>query len=393
MATEPIQVPIVAMARIVKVHTRVGDRVAKGKLLIELDSRMEQVKHDAAASAVTTALSEKERIILGSSYIAANERPEREKIRNEIARKMYKNQDEIYEINRAVGAGMSRASLLMSEANLLTAALNLQDSEWALKVATAGLKESLIIAECKINEAKLALRYRQLELENFRVYSPCDGVVERCVVHDGEYNQDPGKPAILLDMGLWFEARMDQTTAGQVALGDTAMVYLTSSPNQPLPGRVTLLGPSVSYDAGGPEATRPIRPIGSGAPEWPSTYFIRIQLDSTTLPLIPGLTGFARIESQREVLAVPISALFARSGRSALVYLVDGKRYRPCQVVVGFTTEGWAEIRSGLPVGAEVLTEGHQILQPGDKITVTQHKSHVVPHAVLEDGESILLNK
>ena len=74
------------------------------------------------------------------------------------------------------------------------------------------------------------------------------------------------------------------------------------------------------------------------------------------------LTGFARIDSQREVLAIPLEAVLARSGRSALVFVIEENCYRPRRVMLGSVTDGWAEIQSGLEVGAEVLTEGHQVL-------------------------------
>jgi hypothetical protein len=103
----------------------------------------------------------------------------------------------------------------------------------------------------------------------------------------------------------------------------------------------------------------------------------------------PLLTGFARIDPEREVLAVPVEALFGRSGRSALVYVSDQSDYRPCKVVLGSVADGWAEVRSGLTEGATVLTQGHQILEPGDKIVLTSRDGRPVsPETVLMDGSS-----
>lgn len=373
VATEPVQVPLVAMARIDKVHAGEGDRVQKGQLLVELDSRRAVVKLDAAQAALRTALAERERTFLGSSYVLANERPEKQIIDLQTSRKMVEIQQELADMEKNLatkGAG-NRRDVLLSQQVLLNTLNKLREDEWAYGVAEQGRKQSLDIADSKIDEALLAYRHRELELEEYRVFAPCDGIVERCLIHAGEYNQDPGKPAFLVNRGTWFEARLDQTTTGRVKIGDRAVVHLEAFPNESLEGRVARIAPTVSYDTGGPEATRPVRPLGSGAPEWPSTYAVRIELNEHALPVVPGLTGFARIEQGGEALAAPLAAIFARSGRSALVYVLDGEAFEPRTVTLGAIADGWAEIRGGLTSGEEILIEGHEGLEPGDSIEVT----------------------
>jgi multidrug efflux pump subunit AcrA (membrane-fusion protein) len=390
LSSEPIQIPIIAMARIEKVHAATGDRVTKGQLLVELDVRRAAVKLEAANSALKTAVAEKERTVIGSSYIMANERPDKEKIHLLTAQRSTAIQEQLIAMEKELLArgSASRGEFLAKQLDLLLAINKLREAEWNFNTAESGRKLSIEIADTKIEEARLACKHREIEMDDYRVHAPCDGIVERCLVHAGEYNQDPGKPAFLVNRGLWFEARMDQTTAGRVLVCDPANVYLDAFPNQPLNGRVTRVAPLVSYDLGGPEATRPVRPLGSGAPEWPSTYAARVEFDAPPLPLMPGLTGFTRIDGNREVLAVPVEVLLARSGRSALVYVVEEGRYRPCKVVLGSVFEGWAEVRSGLDAGAEVLTDGHQVLEPGDRIALNSRDGQpVVPVAVLESGK------
>lgn len=389
ISAEPILVPIVALSRIEKVHVATGDRVKKGQLLVELDSRRAEVKLEAAKLAVKTAIPEKERVIIGSSYISANERPEKEKIRLQAAQKITAIQEKLTAMEADVSASgaASKSGYLMSQVELLLAIAKLSETGLDLKVAEEGRKLSIEIAECKIAEARLALRHRELELEDYKVYSPCDGIIERCMVHAGEYNQDPGKPAFLVSQGIWFEARMDQTNTGRVGVGDSASVNLEAFPSQPLRGRVSRISPTVSYDLGGPEATRPVRPLGSGAPEWPSTYAVRIELDSVKLPLMQGHTGFSRIESEKEVLAIPVAALLGRSGRSAIVYVVEDNKYRPRKVVLGSICDGWAEIVAGVEEGAVVLTDGHHIIESADSVSMTVLDGQIVAtHTVLESA-------
>ena len=74
--SEPIQVPMIAMAGIVKVHVQEGDHVKKGQLLVELDDTRIKLKIEAAAAALETARAEQERVKVGSVNILLDERPE-----------------------------------------------------------------------------------------------------------------------------------------------------------------------------------------------------------------------------------------------------------------------------------------------------------------------------
>ena len=37
--------------------------------------------------------------------------------------------------------------------------------------------------------------------------------------------------------------------------------------------------PIVTFNAGGPETKTPVRPLGTGTPEWPATFTVRLHLE------------------------------------------------------------------------------------------------------------------
>jgi len=251
-----------------------------------------------------------------------------------------------------------------------------RQAAFLLDVAEKGKVQSLKIAEQAVQEAELALRLRASEREDCQVFSPVDGVVERCLVHAGEYNQAMGRPAFLVAAGTWFEAQFDQTTFGQFRVGDGAEVRLEARPDRVFAGRIELIHPFVSYNLGGPETDRPIRPLGTGAPEWPATYAVRIHLDDPKIapevPIVPGLTGFARIMLKSELLAIPRAGVTVISRDEGLVSVVRGDDFEPKSVVLGMTDGDWTAIRSGLAPDDEVIVDGHHALMPGDRVTITR---------------------
>jgi len=139
---------------------------------------------------------------------------------------------------------------------------------------------------------------------------------ERVLVHAGEYNQDPGRPAVLIAAGLWFECYLDQTALGRVQVGDDVEVRLAAYQDHLFHGSITHVRPLVNFSLGGPETNRPIRPLGTGSPEWPSTFSVRIELESDGYLIVPGLTGYATVLQRRNVLTLPQGTVSAVSGQS-----------------------------------------------------------------------------
>ena len=107
-------------------------------------------------------------------------------------------------------------------------------------LAGQGKENSLRIAKATIREAEMAWLHRKSQLEDYKTFAPADGFVERLLVHEREFNQDPGRPAMILASGIWFEANVDQTALGQIEVGNRAEVRLSAYQDRVLTGVVEL---------------------------------------------------------------------------------------------------------------------------------------------------------
>jgi multidrug resistance efflux pump len=368
----PILVPLIPASRIEKVCVQEGDHVRRGQLLVHLDATHAQLRLDAARVMLEVARAELERTRIGSAYLLEKERPEQDRIRVAAAEDQAKVQDELNRMSASLfeKGVISRSELLEQRLSLIQILASLRQAETSLRQSQLGRQQSVRIAEAAVREAELAVSQRELELAEHDVYAPADGIIERCLVHEGEYNQDPGKPAFLLASGQWFEAYFDQTVTGQLAVGAPSSIRLEAYPGVELTGKVTAIHPFVAFSASGPETTRPIRPSGTGSPEWPQTFSVRIELDGHQLPIYTGLSGFAKIIRDRHVLSVPSSAILSASSGKALVLVRTGDSFQSRHISLGTRQGGWVEVTEGLMASDEVLIEGHQVLQPGDRIKI-----------------------
>jgi len=160
-------------------------------------------------------------------------------------------------------------------------------------------------------------------------------------------------------------------------LNDAVEVRLSAHQDHVFQGKITLIRPLVNFSLGGPETNRPIRPLGTGAPEWPSTFSVRVSLEDSEHLVVPGLTGYATVVQKRNVLAVPRGTVNAVSGNRGIAFVIgsDGESFAPRNVVTGIKDGGWVEIREGLQAGERVIADGHQVLQPGDRIVIQGAKA------------------
>jgi len=283
--------------------------------------------------------------------------------------RILREQEELFETLVGQGA-LPLVNLLDLRRVITETEQQVQAGEIYLEMSTEGQTHSRQIAQNAIAEARNALDVRLAELENYRIVAPADGIVESVLVQPGEYNQDTGRPAFVLASGLWFEAQVDQSALDLVSVGQVASVFLEARRGHPLNGVVERVVPVVTFNLGGPETNRPIRPKGTGAPEWPATFAVRVALPLEELPrLVPGLTGFARIESTSRGIGIPQAAVLSLSAGTGFVHVRDGDRFHTVGVRCGITSGRMTQV-FGLDEGTDVLASGHTSLQADDQIKV-----------------------
>ena len=374
-SSRPILVPVIPMALVEKVYVEEGERVEAGQLLATLDAGKAKIKHESAKLAVSTAAAELERVRLGSAYVLAQERPEVEKINLEAMQQQLnfaKEKLERYERAHERGV-ISRVALLEAKEGFAKVSEQLLQARLSMNMAERGVLQSLKIAENALGDAKQALAHREEELKMYEVYAPAEGVIDRVLIQSGEYNQDSGKPGFLISSGLWFDAYFDQSDFAHVREGQNARVALESYPGKEFDTVISIVKPIVSFNNGGPEISRPLRPRGSGSPEWAATFKVKLDFDGVKAGqgIVTGMTGFSRLKIESESLTVPRSAVMSVSAGSAIVYVVQGESdWELREVGVGNVGLKYVEILSGLKPDEMVMVDGHWTLKEGDQIKI-----------------------
>ena len=369
-------VPVVPAARVTALHVEEGDKVEAGQLLAELDDTVAASNLRSAQLALDSATAEQARVEAGSVNTLIEERPERGRVSIEGLGEVLKAAEarvEMYRNLQASGAS-SRLELISAEADLATARLNYNQAQVDVRASNAGLPQSREIAQNAVNAAQNLLGQRQQELIYYRVTAPAAGTIDRVLIRNGEFNQNVGNPGFIIASGLWFEANLDQRALQDLHEGMEATVNLEAYTGHPFRATVQRIVPIVTFDAGGPETRTPVRPLGTGSPEWPATFTVRLHLDVQNTKLAPGMTGFARmIVHHRKALAIPRGALSSLSAGKGVVRIVDDAGHPvTTPVSLGEVNQRFVEITEGLNASDWVLSNNPRFLRDDDKIHITR---------------------
>jgi len=273
---------------------------------------------------------------------------------------------------------VSKVFLLNSEKEFLAVKKELEEAQIRMKMAEEGVEESVKIAKNAVQDAQEALEHRSLQLKDYSIYAPVDGIIERVLIKEGEYNADPGKPGFVVVSGLWYDVYFDQSDLLYVKTGQEGIVRLEAYPGVTHKAVVSQITPVVSFNEGGPEISRPLRPRGSGAPEWAATFRSRMKFTAPRdeFPIAMGMTGFARLEVKRKGIAIPRAALLSVSAGAGIVYLPgEDNEWVARRVEIGIVDDFAAEVLSGLEEGEEIIIEGHWLIRETDQIEITDHLS------------------
>jgi HlyD family secretion protein len=187
--------------------------------------------------------------------------------------------------------------------------------------------------------------------ESLRLVSPVDGVIVSREAEPGS-TVAAGQAVLRLVVpdSLWVRARVDQSRAKGVQVGQVASIVLRSSPETPIPGRVARI--EMQSDAVTEERV------------------VNVTFDSPPAQLYLGELAEVtiRLPGETDALIVP-SAAVAREGSQAGVWqMVDGRaRFKP--VTRGSLGQpGVTQILSGLGDGDSVIVYSSAQLKIGARV-------------------------
>lgn len=233
-----------------------------------------------------------------------------------------------------------RRELVARQAISIETAEEAEMEEAVARAELAVATSDVDVAEAALEDARAQLEMEQVLLDQHVLKAPYDAVV---VARHRElgYVLDPGEPLFTLvaPETVWTLAYVDEARAGDLRVGQPALVRLRSLPRQMLPGHVTRI--DIESDRVSEE-----RRVYVACDQCPESFHLGEQAEV-----------FITTAVLDTALLVPEIAIERFDGTHGTVWTVeDGVLQRRPVTFGARTLDSRLEIIEGLPAGAEVVS-------------------------------------
>ncbi len=208
---------------------------------------------------------------------------------------------------------------------------------------------TLDIAQNGVDQAEIALKQAELQLQQAQIVSPLDGVVTVVNLTAGQSAASGATPQVqVADLGhLEIVVNMAEVDIPSIKVGQPVQITLDALPDLALKGSVIALSPAGT--------------ITQGVVNYPVTVSVGNPPDTVKA----GMTASLNVITQEKdnVLLVPNRAIRTLGRQKVATVLFEGQEIQ-IPVTTGMNNDTMTEVTSGLKEGDTVIISGTTTVQP-----------------------------
>ena len=311
-----VEVGAQASGQIKKLYVKLGQKIKKGDLIAEIDSRTQVNTLNTNRAQLETYQAQ-----LASAQIALG-----------TAEKKYAREKALW-------------------AKDATSKEELEDAQDALASAKATISE----LKSSIKQTQISINTAETDLGYTRITAPMDGTVVAIPVEEGQtVNANQSTPTIIQLANLETMLNKMQIAEGdatKVKAGQKVKFTILSEPDQPIEAVLDTIDPGLTTMSQGSYST------STDTTENAIYYYARALVPNEQGKLAIGMTTQNTIEinSADNVLVIPSTAIKKQGGKSVVrVQGADGQA-KDQEITVGLKDSMHTEVKSGLKAGDKVV--------------------------------------
>jgi HlyD family secretion protein len=344
MTPRRISVGSAVTGRVADIPVDEGRSVARGDVLIELESRDERAALAEAQAAVSQAEA-KLRQLHELSLPTAEQSLVQAEAQAVQARRNHQRNAELRDKGFVSQAALddTKRALDIAESQLRTARLQMKSA------SPAGSDHAL--ARTALDQARASVAAAQARLAETVIRAPADGVLIGRAVESGNVVQ-PGKELMALAPAgeTQVVVQIDEKNLGQLKLGQQALGSADAYPRDRFKAELVYINPGVD----------PLR----GSVE------VKLRVADPPTYLRQDMTASVDIEVARRAsaLVIPADAVREIAGTHPWVLVVAGGRAERRAVKLGLRGDGRVEITEGMMPGDLVVPGSKLLVKPGERV-------------------------
>ena len=327
---------------------KVGDRVTRGQLLVQLDRSNFQRNLDNAQLALEKARAQLESSrsnqtsgIASQEQSIANAQANFDNAQNtlESARTNLESTRRIFTAGGASQQQLNDAQRTLEQAqgNLESARVALSTARQSLSLRQSSNTQDLRNQQLAVEQAQLTLKNAQQDLANTKVFAPFSGVVSAVPAQVGG-SASSGQALLTLidDNTVNLPVQVDETEIGKVKVGQRAEVTLDALEGQRFEGTVTRISPSATIQQN------------------IAVFYATVKIANPERKLKAGMSAEGEIISQEIPRAVTVPLRAVERVRTRAYVKVEGEAERR-RIRVGPDDGVNIVVTSGLEAGEVVV--------------------------------------
>ena len=234
--------------KIVELHVREGDRVARGDPLYQLDTRVYELRVEQARAELAVAnaaLSTRERQIRAETANAtiADEQIKRAQANLELARNTQQRLEPLARKGYVTQQDLDTARTAVRDATVSLTQAQAQSG------AAKALIGELEAAHAAVRAASAGLSLAEKALADTTVKAPHNGLVVGLKVSTGEHLMPDQSLFTLINTDKWYAtALFRETDLASLRAGQCAEAFALSDPTRPIKGRIITIGWGVANE-------------------------------------------------------------------------------------------------------------------------------------------------
>ncbi|MFM9970422.1 MAG: efflux RND transporter periplasmic adaptor subunit [Burkholderiales bacterium] len=330
--------------RVVAVPVAEGQRVARGQVLIELDSRDESVALAQARAALDQ--SEARLRQIRDLSLPAAEQTLQQTLANATQAKVQHERTLALRAKGFIGeaqADDTRRNLDVTESQVRAARLQIESlrsggSDHALAVSTA-------------EQSRATVRANEVRLEQTRIRAPVDGVLIARSVEPGNVVA-PGKDLMVLapDGETQIVVQLDERHLSRLALGQTALASADAFADKRFNAQLIYINPGVDALRG--------------------TVEVKLRVLDPPVYLRQDMTVSVDIETARRKAAIAVAMDAIRDPGSDSPWVLAIREHRAVRLPVklGIRGDSRVEVLEGIASGEVLIAASHGAISAGDRV-------------------------
>lgn len=339
--------------KIASVNVNVGDKVTVGQVLYTLDKSELDANLQSQQAALDGANADLEKT---SDSSQAQQVSQAEQAAGKAQVQFSSAEDNYNRMQKLYQAGaISKKELDDSKTQYDNASIDLKTAQDNLNILENKIgPQATRSAAARVNQAQAAVNTAQIQVNNTTITSPITGVISSKDVEVGQMASGQSGSVTVIDSStLTAEITVPDKMVEKLQVGQTVTIAITALDNKTVSGVIDVISPNANSKD--------------------NSYTVKVKIDNTNGELKAGM--FAKVslqaESKENVLTVPNQAIRIENGVN-YIYVVENSKVRKVSVDTGISNDKSTEIAGNVKAGADIITEGQNLLDDGEKVNIVK---------------------